>query len=231
MAFRVLLADDHQMFREGLRKLLEDDHRVEVVAEAANGLDALHKAAECRPDVVIMDVGMAVMNGVDSTEQIRRQGLARVIVLSIYEDEETVAQAIRAGALGYLTKASAGRELFDALDAVMRGEVYLSRGFSETLRRRLAEAPPRRRAARNPLDALTGRQRQVLQLLAEGHTNKDIARLLGLSVETVKSHRQGLAATLGVRGVAGLTKIAIEHGLIRPSKRPEKQGGHQPPPA
>jgi DNA-binding NarL/FixJ family response regulator len=225
MAIRVVLADDHRMFREGLRRVLEESGQVEVVGEAANGLEAIERAAELRPDVVIMDVGMAIMNGVEATSQIARKKFARVVVLSIYEDESTIGQALRAGALGYVVKSSAGRELIDCLHVVLKGEVFLSPSLPPALRDAVANHPRGPKAGAGPLAALTRRQRQVLQLLAEGHTNKEIADLLGLSPETVKSHRKTLMSALGVRGVAHLTQLALAHGLVRRPQRPP------PPPA
>lgn len=220
MAIRVVLADDHRMFREGLRRVLEESGQVEVVGEAENGLEAVERAAEVRPDAVVMDVGMALMNGVEATSQIARKKYSRVVVLSIYEDETTVTQALRAGALGYVVKSSAGRELIDALQAVLKGQVFLSPSLPQALRDTVINHRRGPRSGAGPLAALTRRQRQILQLLAEGHTNKEIAGLLGLAAETVKSHRKGLMSALGVRGVASLTQIALQYGLVRRPERP-----------
>jgi DNA-binding NarL/FixJ family response regulator len=218
---RVLLADDHRIFREGLRRVLEEVPEIEVVADAENGLEAVQQAAAVRPDVIIMDVGMALTNGIEATRQIVRKRLGRVVMLSMYDDEETVTQAIRMGARGYLPKSSAGRELVDAIQAVQRGEVFLSETLPASLRERLVGAAAHAGRAGDRLSALTTRQRQVLQLVAEGHTNRDIAVLLNVAVETVKSHRKGLKRVLGIDSVAGLTRFAIQTGLVRqPSRRP-----------
>ena len=211
----VLLADDHQIFREGLRRILEDN-RFAVVAEASNGLEAVERAVATRPDVVVMDVGMPIMNGIEATAQVVRRGAGRVVVLSIYDDESAVIRAFRAGASAYVHKRAAGRELMDALDACSRGEIFLSRMLPEAVRRRVLDSV--RGGERFPGDALsslTRRQRQVLQMVAEGLTSKEIAKILRINLETVKSHRKALMRKLDIHSVAGLTQFAIETGLIR----------------
>jgi two-component system response regulator NreC len=226
---RVLLADDHRIFREGLRRILEEEGQVEVVAEADDGLQAVELARQTRPDVVVMDIGMAITNGIDATRQIVRKRLAQVVVLSMYDDEETIAQAMWAGARGYVPKKSAGRELIDALECVQRGELFLSRTLPHRLREALSTTNRPRRHGASRLSLLTPRQRQVLQLVAEGHTNKSIAALLGIAVETVKSHRKNLKRVLGIDSVARLTRFAIQAGLIRQPTRPsaDKAPGSQ----
>jgi len=216
----VLLADDHRIFREGLRRILEEEVQVEVVAEADDGLQALELTRLTHPDVVVMDIGMARGNGIEATRRIVRKGMARVVILSMYDDEDTVTQAMQAGARAYVPKKCAGRELIDALRAVQRGERFLSHALPQRLRRALARPKrPARRCAANRLSTLTPRQRQVLQLVAEGHTNKSIASLLSIQVETVKSHRKNLKRALGIDGVAGLTRFAIQSGLVRQPSR------------
>lgn len=185
------------------------------MGEADDGLQAVELARLTRPDVVVMDIGMARGNGLEATRRIARKRLARVVVLSMYDDEDTVAQAIQAGARAYVPKKSAGRELIDALKAVQRGEVFLSQVFPLRLRQAVTNRKKRPRSQADRLSTLTPRQRQVLQLVAEGHTNKGIASLLGIEAETVKSHRKGLKRVLGIDSVAGLTRFAIQTGLVR----------------
>ena len=225
MTIRVLLADDHRMFREGLRRILEEEGNVEVVGEAANGIEAVQLARQTVPDVVVMDIGMALANGIEATRQIVHDDLGRVVVLSIYDDDETVIQAFRAGATGYVPKKSAGRELLNAIEAVHRGDLFISPNLPARLRSSLLAGRPARRGS-GRLDTLSNRQRQVLQLLAEGHTNKQMAAILGIAVETVKSHRKSLKRTLGLKTVAEMTRFALENGLVR---RPARTVSADPP--
>ena len=220
MGIRVLLADDHQIFREGLRSILEENGWVVVVGEAENGLEAVELARQMRPDVVVMDVGMALANGIGATRQIVSKRLARVVVLSMYDDEETVTEAIQAGASGYVPKQSAGQELIDAIEAVQRGDLFLSRALPRRLRDALRAAKGRAVRPTGRLAALTARQRQVMQLLAEGHTNKEMAHHLDIAVETVKSHRKNLKRALGFKTTAEVIRWAVEQGVVRkPTRR------------
>ena len=209
---RVLLADDHTLVRAGLRKLLESMPEVKVVGEADDGLALLALAAELQPDLVLMDIAMAGLNGLEATARLRKtQPGIRVLILSMHQNEEYVRQALRNGAMAYLLKDAAPVELELAILAVLRGETYLSpaisRGVvSDYLQRLHGDAPP---AA-----VLTPRQREVLQLVAEGHSTKDIARRLGLSVKTVDTHRSQLMKQLDIHEVAGLVRYAVRSGLI-----------------
>lgn len=218
---RILLVDDHEIFRDGLRRILEEEGGFEVVGEATNGLEAIERAAALRPDVILMDIGLEMMNGTEATTYIVRKRLGRVVVLSMYTDDDTVVRAIRAGAVGYVSKGAAGRELIQALQAAERGEVFLSSSLCPRLRETLARTRAASRLGTDRLSSLTPRQRLVLQLVAEGHTSKEIGRLLDITAETVKSHRKNLMKVLGIRSVAGLTHFALEHGLVhRPTPRP-----------
>jgi len=193
---------------------------VVVVGEAEDGLEAVELARRIRPDVVVMDVGMALANGIEATREIVRKRLARVVVLSIYDDEETVTEAIQAGARGYVPKQSAGQELIDAIEAVQRGDLFLSRTLPHRLRDALHAAKGRAARPTGRLAALTTRQRQVMQLVAEGHTNKEIADRLDIAVETVKSHRKNLKRALRVTSTAEVIRKAVEWGVVRkPTRR------------
>jgi len=213
---RVLLADDHTLVRAGLRSLLQQMENVEVVAEAEDGRQVLAAVAEHRPDVVLMDISMSGMNGLEATLQLKRdRPEVRVIILSMHATEEYVLQALRAGASGYLLKDSAPLELALALQAVARGESYLSPPVS----RQVVESYVQRTGREaQPLAALTPRQREILQLIAEGNSTKEIASRLALSVKTVETHRSQLMERLGIRGVAGLVRYAIRHGLVSAHK-------------
>lgn len=213
---RVLLADDHTLVRAGLRSLLQQMENVEVVAEAEDGRQVLAAVAEHRPDVVLMDISMSGMNGLEATLQLKRdRPEVRVIILSMHATEEYVLQALRAGASGYLLKDSAPLELALALRAVARGESYLSPPVS----RQVVESYVQRTGREaQPLAALTPRQREILQLIAEGNSTKEIASRLALSVKTVETHRSQLMERLSIRDVAGLVRYAIRHGLVSADK-------------
>ena len=212
-ALRVLLVDDHTLVRAGIRSLLEGKPGIEIVAEADNGRDAALLVNRYAPDVVIMDISMRELNGIDATVQILAQAPAtRVLILSMHSAEEFVRRAIKAGACGYLVKDSAPQELMLALEAVARGETYLSSRVSRHLVNAFAGNPGER--VESSLESLSPRQREVLQLIAEGRSTKDIAGALGLSVKTVETHRAALMARLGIHDVAGLVMYAARNKLI-----------------
>jgi len=218
---RVMIADDHTLVRAGMRALLAQVPEVEVIAEASDGREALQLIATHRPDVVLMDITMPGLNGLEATVRVVREfPQVRVIILSMHAVEEYVLQALHAGASGYLLKHAAPVELALAVKAVMRGETYLSPPISKVviaqyLQRTRGERN-RSRAASAPYKQLTSRQREILQLIAEGHTTKDIAQRLNLSVSTVETHRTELMQRLDIHDVAGLVRYAIRTGLVFP---------------
>jgi DNA-binding NarL/FixJ family response regulator len=211
---RVLICDDHTILREGIRLLLNSQPDIEVVAEAVDGRDAVDKAADCNPDVILMDIAMPRLNGLEATKQIRRaRPDARVLVLTMYESDEYVAQMLEAGAAGYVLKKVAGSELVYAIRAVSQGEAFLY----PSITKRLVEDYLRRVESgqeRDSFDGLTDREREVLQLIAEGHTNKEIATVLSLSVRTVQNHRAHIMEKLGMHDRGDLIKYAIQKGII-----------------
>ena len=212
-AVRILLVDDHALVRAGMKSLLREIEGVEVVAEASDGAEALRLALRERPDVVLMDIAMKGMNGLDAAARLREQlPAARVIVLSMHTSEEYVLLALRAGAAGYLIKDSATAELELALKAVARGETYLSPAIS----RQVVEGYVQRVGAAAVPDPLTPRQREVLKHVAEGRSTKEIAYELKLSVKTVETHRAQIMERLGIRDVAGLVRYAMRAGLVPP---------------
>lgn len=213
---RILLADDHALVRAGIRALLQNLDGVTVVAETGNGAEVLEFARAHRPDVVLLDISMPGLGGLEVSAQLR-DALpdVRVVMLSMHANEEYVLQALRAGAAGYMLKDSATAELELALKAVMQGETYLSPPIS----RQVVEGYVQRVGAEQTAsDNLTPRQRQVLQLIAEGHSTKEIAHRLNLSVKTVETHRAQLMERLQIREIAGLVKYAIRHGLVTAGK-------------
>lgn len=210
---RVLLVDDHSLVRAGMRSLLRDIAGVEVVAEASDGAEALAAAERERPDVVLMDIAMKGMNGLEAAARLReRQPAAKVIILSMHTSEEYVLLALRAGAAAYLIKDSATSELELALKSVMRGETYLSPAIS----RQVVDGYVQRVGVGTGPDPLTPRQREVLKRIAEGRSTKEIAFELNLSVKTVETHRAQIMERLSIRDVAGLVRYAMRAGIVPP---------------
>jgi DNA-binding NarL/FixJ family response regulator len=212
---RIVIADDHALFRSGLRLLLESMPGVQVVGEAADGHEVLQAVERLHPRVVMMDIAMPGLNGLEATARIaRKHPDTRVLVLSMHASEEYALRALRAGAAGYLLKDAGRAELELALAAVARGETYLSPVVSTHV---LADYRLRAGDAVDPLSRLTPRQREVLQLVAEGATTKEIAVKLKLSVRTIETHRAELMRRIGADDVAGLVRFAIRVGVITPS--------------
>lgn len=209
---RVLLADDHTLVRAGLRKLLESLPDIEVVGEAADGLALLALTEQLQPNLVLMDIAMPGLNGLDATARlVNAWPHIRVLILSMHQNEEYVRQALRNGAAAYLLKDCAPLELELAVKAVLRGETYLSPAVSKGV---VSDYVQRLRDDAVPGAALTPRQREVLQLIAEGRSTKEIARRLDLAVKTVESHRSQLMKQLDVHEVAGLVRYAMHIGLV-----------------
>jgi DNA-binding NarL/FixJ family response regulator len=206
---RVLIADDHAVVREGIRHVLSADEGFSVVGEAADGTEAVRLARSLEPDVVVLDISMPKISGLDAAEQISESvPAARVLMLSIHDHEEYVMQSVRAGAHGYLRKDSSPAELRGAIRAVRSGGSFFSAPVAATLSSALRNE---RRVA-----LLTSRERDVLVEIASGRSNKEIAALLGIGVRTVESHRESLMKKLDIRGVAALTRFALDNGLLPP---------------
>ena len=212
---RVLLADDHAVVRSGLRAVLEGEPDIEVVAEAEDGLEAVERAAAVEVDLVILDVSMPRLTGLQATVELRRRRPGvRVLILSVHDSEQYFFEALRAGASGYVLKSSANRDLLDACRAAMRGESFIYPEAVTTLvRDYLAQA---RRGEVVPDDPLTPRELQVVKLIAEGRSSEQIAEALVISRKTVDHHRSNILGKLGMRNVAELTRYAIRRGLIEP---------------
>jgi DNA-binding NarL/FixJ family response regulator len=211
---RIIIADDHHLVRQGIRALLEKSREVEVVGEAANGLDAVALTKELTPDLVVMDISMPQLDGIQATEQIcNLNSSTRVIVLSMHSKPNIVQQALRKGAKGYLLKSAISEELLAAIHTAVGNETYLSPSLADSLLE-MAQASGENNAADDTSQLLTARERQVLQLIAEGRTNNEIADLLNVSVKTVGKHRTNLMAKLGVHDLPSLLRAAIKHQLI-----------------
>lgn len=211
---RVLLVDDHALVRAGLSALLKRLPGIEVVAEAGDGRQALELITRHRPDVVLMDIAMPGLNGLEATAQIKKNFPAvRVMILSMHANEEYVLRALRAGASGYLLKGATLAELELAVNAVARGETYLTPSMSKYV---VTEYVRRAGAARDPLAQLTPRYREILQLIAEGNTSKEISGKLEISLRTVEAHRAQLMERLDIHDIAGLVRYAIRVGLVTP---------------
>ena len=206
---RILLADDHAVVRQGFRMILGAQPDLEIVGEAGNGREAVELAATLRPDVVVMDVAMPELNGIEATRRLTAENPhIRVVALSMHKDSVYVREILRAGARGYLLKDSVADDLVAAVHAVARGEGYLSPAISN------AVLDDYRKHVTNPIDLLSSREREVLQMLAEGKTNKEIAVTLNLSVYTVDAHRGRIMEKLNVHSINELVRFAVRNGLI-----------------
>lgn len=212
MSIRILLADDHQILREELRALIQQEPEMEVVAEAENGRQAVELARELKPDLVIMDVGMPVLNGMEATRQISSENTGlRIIALSIHSDPRYVEEMLKAGATGYLLKQRAFSELILAIRAVMADESFLSPGVTQILIQDYIKSLSASQGS--PFAVLSPREREIVQLLAEGFSAKKIASQLHVSTKTVDTHRQNIMRKLNLSSVADLVKYAIREGL------------------
>jgi len=207
---RILIADDHPLVMDGIRSCLETYEHIEVVGEARTGREALDKAEELKPDIVLMDITMPDLNGLDATELFKdRFPEIKLLILSMHDNREYITSALRYGARGYILKDVPSQEIFAAIEAVHRGGTYFSSGVSDIL---LSHAEG------GSQESLTPREQTILLLLAEGKSNKHVARELDISVRTAETHRRNIKRKLNIDSTAGLTRYAIQHGLIRPSR-------------
>ncbi|HEY1173671.1 MAG TPA: response regulator transcription factor [Verrucomicrobiae bacterium] len=211
----VLLADDHTVVRQGLRALLQTEPNIEVVGEAENGRQAVQLVTKLMPDVVVMDIAMPLLNGLEATRQITREAPGtKVLILSSYNDDEYVHQLTEAGACGYLVKQTAANDLVKAISEARRGNAYFSPSISKRLLDHYREAFVKGTPVSKTGDLLTSRESEVLQLIAEGKANKQIAAELCISIKTVEKHRQQVMNKLHIHDIAGLTRYAISKGII-----------------
>ena len=217
---KVLLADDHTVVRQGLRVLLDADSNISVVGEAESGRQAVQMAKTLLPDVVVMDIAMPLLNGLEATRQILRESPSiRVLILSSYSDDEYVHQVTEAGAAGYLLKQSAATDLIKAIREARRGNAFFSPSISRRMLDQYRETFMRGARMKQGVRVLTSRENEVLQLIAEGKPNKQIAAELSISIKTVEKHRQQVMNKLNIHEVAGLTRYAISKGIIQTDTR------------
>lgn len=210
--FRLVLADDHTLFRAGIRALLDDFDWVEVVAEAGNGVEALELIAKHQPDIAVIDITMSGMSGLELTNRLAQEyAQVRVVILSMHANKEYVLQALRSGAVAYVLKDADTVELGLALRAVMRGDTYLSPAISTQVVAGFVN-----QHSGNSMEHLSQRQQDTLRLIAEGYTTQEIARQMGISTKTVEKHRAQLMERLDIHDVAGLVRYAIREGIITP---------------
>jgi DNA-binding NarL/FixJ family response regulator len=210
MTIRVFLADDHAIIREGLAALLESDAGIKVVGSAANGRDAVQQILQLAPDVAILDISMAGMNGIEAARQIReRAPLVQILILSMHSTAEHVFQALEAGVHGYLLKESAAQEILQAVRTIHAGRRFLSAKVAEVVAEKLLTRPDG-----NPLGSLSKREREILQLVAEGHSSAQIAKTLCLSPKTVDTYRSRMMQKLGLKDVGGIVRFSLQHRLI-----------------
>ena len=210
---RVLIADDHAILREGIRALLHLADDIEVVGEAVDGSQAVEMTRSLQPDVVLMDIAMPGLGGLEATLEMKKEGLrARVLILSQYEDREYVRRLLKAGVSGYLLKKSAGAELANSIRAVARGGLVLD---PEVARTAMEDAGPSATGQADPYETLTDREKQVLKLVAEGLSNKEVAEVLGISVKTAMSHREKVMEKLQLHNRTELVRFALKRGVIR----------------
>ena len=215
MTVRILLADDHALVRAGLRRILEAEPDLRVVAEAADGAEAVELARSAAPDLAVLDVSMPRMTGLQAAREIsRRASTVRTLMLSMHDNEQYFFSALQAGACGYVLKSAADEDLVAACRAAMRGESFLYAGVASTLVRDFLDRM--RRGERMPSAVLTAREEEVVKLIAEGNSSKSIAEKLVISVKTVERHRANVLAKLGMRDRTELTRYAIRAGLIEP---------------
>lgn len=210
MPITVFLADDHTIVRDGLRSLLETQRDITVVGDAPDGRQALAQITELRPNIVVMDIAMQGLNGIEAARQTRQRcPQSQVIILSMHASEEYTYRALQAGVRGYLLKTAPGAEVIEAIRAVAAGRSYLSSHIQETL---VVNYMHQHRA--DPLEALTAREREILQLVVEGKSSHEIALILSLSAKSVDTYRSRLMQKLGVKGLPNLIKFALEHGVV-----------------
>jgi NarL family two-component system response regulator LiaR len=223
MPFDVLLVDDHKIMRDGIKAILNRSNEFRVAGEAENGTDAVQFVKKFRPQLVLMDIGLPGLNGVETTAEILRyQPDCKVVILSMYDDENSVVSAVRSGARAFILKRASDNDLLEALRMVAAGGMYLSPQVSDRLLSRIQKGDLESRAMPTVLESLSPREVQVLRLVAEGKTSKEIAVLLDLREQTVRSYRKTMMKKLGVNNVAGLTQLALSTGLTQTGRAEAK---------
>jgi|SRR5436190_3816845 len=221
----VLISDDHTLLREGMRLLLEKETDIQVVGEAADGQQSVREAKRLKPDVVVQDLAMPLLNGFGAARQIAKElPTTKVLILSAYNDDQYIDHAIEAGAAGYLMKETVGDDLVRGIREVANGNAFFSPAVARRLLKSRQGRPGTGNGTETPLatkaTVLTGRQTEILQLIAEGYANKQIAGMLSLSIKTVEKHRQDLMNTLNIHNIASLTRYAVSSGVVESNRMP-----------
>lgn len=214
---RILLADDHDVVRTGIRQLLESHDGWKICAEATNGREAVELAQKTKPDVAILDIAMPELNGLDATRQIRKlMPATEVLVFTMHDTEQLVCDVLSAGARGYVLKSDAARHLISAVEALSQHKPFFTSNVSEVVLKGYLNATTEGEVLEEPAAALTPREREIVQLLAEGLANKDVAGKLGISVKTVETHRSSVMRKLGLRSITDLVRYAIRNNIVQP---------------
>lgn len=217
----VLLSDDHTVVRKGLRLILEAEADIQVVGEAANGQQSVRETKRLKPDVVLQDLAMPLLNGLEAARQIAKEVPAtKVLILSAYSDDAYIEHAVEAGAAGYLMKETAGDDLLRAIREIASGNAYFSPPVAKRLLKQWQDKFPNGNSVKTKTTKLTSRQTEILQLIAEGYATKQIAGLLSLSIKTVEKHRQDLMNTLNIHNIASLTRYAVSSGVVESNRIP-----------
>ena len=221
-SFRILVADDHEVVRHGVRSLLEAHPGWEVISEAADGRDAVEKASQLHPDVVILDIGMPNLNGLEATRQILRSHPgARVLILTMHESEQVVREVLEAGARGFLLKSDAGRDLVAAVEALQRNKTFFTSKVAEMVLETFLKAKPRSpEETFSTREILTPREREIVQLLAEGKSTKEVAVALNLSVKTAETHRSNIMRKLNLHSISELVLYAVRNNIVQVVQTP-----------
>lgn len=228
----VLLSDDHTLLRKGLRLLLEAEPDMQVVGEAADGHQSVKETKRLKPDVVLQDLAMPLLNGLEAARQIAKEVPAtKVLILSAYTDDAYIEHALEAGAAGYLMKETAGDDLIRAIREIAGGNAFFSPPVAKRLLKQWQEKFPNGSPVRADRIRLTGRQTEILQLIAEGYATKQIAGLLSLSIKTVEKHRQDLMNTLNIHNIASLTRYAVSSGVVESNRMPTGSAPGNPAPS
>lgn len=218
MAYQIMIVDDHKIFRDGIKSILEKREDFRVVGEADNGSDAVQACKRLKPELVLMDIGLPGLNGIEATVEIMRHCPdCKVVILSMYDDESSVVGAIRSGARAFVLKNASSDDLVDALRTVAKGGFYLCAEVTDRVQNRIQKGDLESRSLPPALETLSPRELQVLRLVAEGKTSKEIAVMLDLGLQTVRSYRKTMMKKIGVNNIAGLTQLALSAGLTRPA--------------